>query len=90
MLILSQSDRDLPELRENAVGALTSIVECCDRDVVDKITEGVATVAKSNKPGERQATVLLFSCLCNYPDKADIEDRFKSGFIPFLQLLEDN
>jgi hypothetical protein len=90
MLITNKNDRDLPELRESAVATLTVLVECCGREVVDKITDGVSTVAQSGVAGERQATVLLFSCLCNYPDRADIENRFRAGFVHFYKLVEDS
>ena len=69
MIITNEKDRDLVELREAAVQTLTAVVECGDRNMVDKITEGVATILKSSNPGERQATVLMFGCLINYPDK---------------------
>ena len=51
VLIVSKSDEDQAELRENAVNALSVIVECCDRSVVETITGGVATVAQSSKAG---------------------------------------
>jgi len=38
MIITNPQDLDQPELREGAVATLTAIVECCDRDVVDKIS----------------------------------------------------
>lgn len=89
MLILSKKDNEQPELREGAVGALTIIVECCDREVLDRISEGVSTVSQSSNPGERQATVLLFSCLANYGDRHEIETRFKNAFVTLFKFLED-
>ena len=72
------------------MATLTVIVECCDRDVVEKIIDGITTVARSSNAGERQATILLFSCLINYHDKDDIRNRFTSGFVSFYQMLTDN
>lgn len=72
MLITNKRDADFSELRESAVQTLTTVIECGDLSIVDKITEGVATILQSSNPGERQATVLLFGCLCNYEDHFEI------------------
>lgn len=64
MLILTNSDLDLPDLRESSVRALTTFVGCCGRSVADKVIEGVSRVIQSPNAGERQASALLFSCLC--------------------------
>ena len=57
--------------------------------MVDRVAEGVATLLKSSIVGERQATVLMFSCLINYPDKNEIQTHFRNGFVVFYQLLQD-
>jgi hypothetical protein len=54
------------------------------------VTEGVATILQSSNPGERQASVLMFSCLFNYLDLDEIEKRFRNGFNFFYKLLQDN
>ena len=41
IIITNKKDAEMPELREIAVATLTVIVECSDRNVVDKISEGV-------------------------------------------------
>lgn len=51
MLITTKSDMEQPEIREAAVSALSIIVECCDRGVIDLISEGVSTLAQSSQPG---------------------------------------
>lgn len=50
-LIINKKDIDIPELREDAVAALTVIVECCDRNVVDTIMQGVERTVTSDQPG---------------------------------------
>lgn len=69
ILILEEADIDLPDLREGAVKTLGTFVTCCGRELVDKVTDGVSRVISSTRPGERQASALLFSCLCFYPDR---------------------
>lgn len=66
ILILTKEDVDFPELRESAVKTLTTLVTCCGRQLVDKVTEGVSRVLQSSNPGERQASALLFSCLVDF------------------------
>lgn len=90
MLITNKRDADFSELRESAVQTLTTVIECGDLSIVDKITEGVATILQSSNPGERQATVLLFGCLCNYEDHFEIEKRLGDGFNFFYKLLQDS
>lgn len=57
---------------------------------MESISEGVATILQSSNPGERQATVLLFGCLCNYQDRFEVETRFARAFNFFYKLLQDN
>ncbi len=57
--------------------------------MVEIITEGVSKILQSSNPGERQASCLLFSCLCNYEDRDDILNRFHSGFTHLFKLLQD-
>lgn len=66
ILILTKDDVDFPELRESSVKTLTTVVACCGRQVVDKVTEGVSRVLQSANAGERQASALLFSCLVDF------------------------
>lgn len=65
-------------------------MNCSGREVVDKVAEGVSRVIASGNPGERQATVLLFSCLCEFEDKEYIEGLFCNGFQHLYQLIDDN
>ena len=51
MIITTPEDLNFVELREGATAALTGIVECCDRDVVDKITDCVSVTSQSTNPG---------------------------------------
>lgn len=48
LLILSKDDLDFVEMRESALKTLQVIVEAGNKDVVDKITEGISIVVKSN------------------------------------------
>lgn len=90
MLILNKRESEHPEMREAAVGALTAVIECGDLGMVEKVTEGVATILKSSNPGERQASTLMFSCLSNFKDPDEIRKHFKNGFNYFYKLLQDN
>jgi len=76
-------------MRVSAVNTLTTLIECGTREMVEMVTEGVSRVLLSQNPGERQATVPLFSCLCNYSEKDDIEIRFVRGFNHLYSLLHD-
>lgn len=69
ILILSESDKDFPEMREGAVKTLSTFVSCCGLNLVGEITEGISKVINSPDSGNRQASALLFSCLCEFPDK---------------------
>jgi hypothetical protein len=69
ILIVKPSDLDFAELRESAVQTLTVMVECGNREMVDSVTDGVSKILSSSNFGERQASALLFSCLCTYPDR---------------------
>lgn len=51
ILILDESDIDLPDLREGAVKALGTFVSCCGRELVDKVTDGVSRIINSSRPG---------------------------------------
>lgn len=51
ILILDESDIDLPDLREGAVKTLGTFVSCCGRELVDKVTEGVSRIINSNRAG---------------------------------------
>jgi hypothetical protein len=90
IIIVNKNDYNFPELREIAVKTLGTFVECCNRDVVDKITDGVSRVIASPKAGERQASVLLFSSLSHFADHDYILSCFKNGFVHLYQLINDN
>jgi importin subunit beta-1 len=90
ILILDASDLDLPEIREGAVKTLGTFVNCCGRELVDKVTEGVSRVIASPNAGERQASALLFSCLCEYPDRYYVEECFSNGFVHLYKLIDDS
>lgn len=47
LLILNKDDFDFVEMRESALKTLQIIVEAGNKDVVDKITEGVSIVVNS-------------------------------------------
>lgn len=51
ILILDESDIDLPDLREGAVKALSTFVSCCGQELVDKVTDGVSRIIGSSRPG---------------------------------------
>lgn len=51
ILILDESDIDLPDLREGAVKTLGTFVSCCGRELVDKVTDGVSRIINSSRPG---------------------------------------
>ena len=51
IIIVTKEDLEFPELRETAVKALSTFVECCNREIVEKITEGVSRVINSPKAG---------------------------------------
>lgn len=51
ILILTKADLDLPDLREAAVKALGTFVNCCGRNVVEKVTEGVSRILCSPQAG---------------------------------------
>lgn len=69
ILILSKEDLNFSDFREVAVKTLGTFVNCCGRNVVDKVTDGVSRVLSSANAGERQASALIFSSLCFYGDK---------------------
>ena len=69
ILILDKADLDRPEMRNSAVKTLGTIVGCCGREVVEKVTNGVSRVLSSTNAGERQASALIFSSLCSSNDK---------------------
>jgi hypothetical protein len=56
--------------------ALTTIVEACDRKVVDTIVSSVQTVIGSTNPRHQQASILLFSAICDFPDRDYIVSLF--------------
>jgi hypothetical protein len=89
ILILKPSDVEFSELRESAVKALGTFVECGNREIVDKVTEGVTSIIQSSNPGERQASALLFGCLSQYEDRNYIEHCFTNGFNHLFALLSD-
>lgn len=89
ILILSESDKDFPEMREGAVKTLSTFVSCCGLFLVGEITDGISKVINSPESGNRQASALLFSCLCEYPDRLYIENCFSNGFAHLYQLIND-
>jgi hypothetical protein len=89
ILILDKADLDMPELRNVAVKALGTIVGCCGREVVEKVTIGVSRVLGSTNAGERQASALIFSSLCSSSDKQYIRGCFANGFPHLVRLIAD-
>jgi hypothetical protein len=89
ILILDKADLDLPELRNAAVKTLGTIVGCCGREVVEKVTNGVSRVLGSTNAGERQASALIFSSLCSSPDRDYIRGCFSNGFPHLVRLIAD-
>lgn len=89
ILILDKADLDLPDLREVAVKTLGTFVNCCGRNVVDKVTDGVSRVLGSPNAGERQASALIFSSLCFYGDRDYIQGCFANGFPHLIRLIGD-
>ena len=68
--------------------ALTTIVEASDQKVVDTIVNSVRTVIDSTNPRHQQASILLFSTICDYPDHDYIVSLFASGFDVLFNLLK--
>ena len=89
MLILTPADLDMPGMRESACKALGTFMECGNLEMVEKVTEGVSKVIQSNSPGERQASALLFACLCQYKDDNYIRQYFVKGFDFLYVLIRD-
>lgn len=69
ILIMNKKDIDFPQLRESAVKTLGTFVECGNREIAEKVTDGVSRIIQSSNPGERQASALLFGCLSQFDDK---------------------
>lgn len=44
------------------------MVSCGNREAADNIVNGVAQIVKSEKVGHQQASALLLSTLCEYPE----------------------
>lgn len=68
---------------------LGTFVNCCGRNVVENVTQGVSRVVTSAQAGERQASVLIFSSLCYYPDQDYIRELFTNGFPHLIRLATD-
>ena len=51
MLILNQSDLDMPNMRESAYKALGTFMECGNMQMVEQVTDGVSKVLQSQNAG---------------------------------------
>ena len=71
----------------SAARALEAFTKICDKNVVDMIIASVATVLNSDNPNHQQATVILFSTICEYPDRNYTHEMFQTGFQHFFALL---
>ena len=90
VIIINKNDLDFTELRESGLKTLATCVECGNKSVVDTITNGISIIINSTNSGERQASALLFSALCQYSDKAYIETCLRLGFDHLYALIRDN
>jgi hypothetical protein len=66
---MNRDEEDEEDLKFSAAKALESFVKVCDKRVVDSITGAVAKIINSEDPYHQQATVFLFSTICEYPEK---------------------
>lgn len=89
LLIENQKDFEFPEMRESALKVLGSFVACGVEKTIDKIAQGVNTVICSKNIGHRQATVLLFSTLCESMNKEYVLSYLRAGFDPMFALIRD-
>lgn len=63
-------------------------MKVCDISVVEMITSSVSNILQSSDPYEQQASVILFSTICEYPDINHIRSVFESGFDHLFGLLQ--
>lgn len=80
LLIFSSKEAEDDDMKMSACRAIESFMKVCDRRVLDKITSSVSIIISSEDPNHQQATVILFSTICEYPDRALITELFGNGF----------
>ena len=55
---------NFPEMRNSANKTLGTMIACGNRQGVDTVVNGVATILKSENIGHQQATAVILSSLC--------------------------
>lgn len=77
-------------MRLSAARALEAFTKVCEKSVVDKIIQSVQTIINSDDPYHQQATVILFSTICESPDRETTINLFANGFQHLFGLLNSS
>ena len=88
LLILNKNEEDNDELRLSASRTLEAFAKVCNINVIETITSSVSSILQSSDPYHQQASVSLFSTICEYPDRQYVEDVFRNGFDHLFNLLQ--
>jgi len=74
-------------LRNSAIRAIEAFVQVCDKTVIDMITKSIGKIINSEDSYHQQATVPLFSTICEYSDRTFAVQLFAKGFDHLFNLL---
>lgn len=90
LLILKKNEEDEEgdPLRTSASRSLEVFVKVCDVSVVEAVTRSVSNILQSSEPYQQQASVILFSTICEFPDVPYIQEVFRNGFDHLFGLLQ--
>jgi hypothetical protein len=75
-------------MRLSALRALETFAKVCDQTVVDTIARSSSAILQSSDQYQQQATVLLFSTICEYSHKEYVQNMFRNGFDHLFGLLQ--
>lgn len=89
LVVENKADLDFPELRESSLKVIGTFVASGDMNIVNRVIEGISQIIESENPWHRQATVLLFSALCEYKDLHQIQSYLERGFDAMFKLVTD-
>ena len=67
-------------MRNSANKTLGTMVACGNDNTVDTIINGVAKIVMTENAGYQQASSILMSTLCYYPNKSYTEKYINDGF----------
>ena len=90
LLIENSSDYEFSEMRNSAAKSLGTMVAIGNHETIQIVMNGVGMIIGSENVGHQQASAILLSTLCEYPDQDYAFKVISEAFDRVLGLLNSN